>query len=74
MSTIIDQLLAELGPNSLDLLFMLTFMNPDHIGEDLLLSEHKFSNLAFLAPNKRPQYVASHDFQSYRTGTLGTLP
>jgi len=43
-----DSLIKQLDPGAVDLLYMLSFMNPDEVGEDILLSNHKDDSLDFL--------------------------
>lgn len=50
-----DSLLKNLPQGAVDLLYMLSFMNPDHVGEDVLQRQHKADCLDFL--RDRPTYV-----------------
>lgn len=53
LSAIHDNLLRELTPGAMDLLFMIIFMNPDDISEDLLLSDHMSPDLDFLSDKSK---------------------
>jgi hypothetical protein len=52
-----DGLIKRLEPGAVDLLYMLSFMNPDNVSEDILLMDHKDDCLAFL--RDRPTYDIS---------------
>ena len=47
-----DRILKELSQEATDLLFMLAFMSPDYISEDLLLCEHGHTDIPYL--NDKP--------------------
>ena len=48
-----DRILDELSEDAKNLLFMLAFMNPDDIGEDILQFGHQFEDIIFLGDKAR---------------------
>ena len=57
VSTVFDRPVKELSKNAAGLLYMLAYLNPDGIFEDMLLSQHVSDELDFLSTKNRHRYA-----------------
>ena len=59
ITAVFDNAIQQLEDDTTDLLYLLTFLNPDETDEEMLLSDHASCELAFLCKNNKPRYPIS---------------